>query len=255
MKKQILTTAVLALLLSSCSAGTAQETSQTEYACRAIDHYDYLAPVPYSDAIDESYYADTLFAGDSRMGSLYLYGTHSEAEVAYVTSLNLLLIDTMVIDDPNEKDQKNKDGVTLMNVLENSSRNHIYLLFGINEIRNPNFDAFGQKYQEIIDLLLAKNSAAELYLILSWHPDQISGLEEPALSDQLWKLNSTIMSLAEQNHVYYLDPDNGMDVDGTINDDFVWDGLHLNVTGTHAFEDYIATHVVRRDDYVTQVCE
>ena len=38
-------------------------------------------------------------------------------------------------------------------------------------------------------------------------------------------------------------------------DDYVWDGLHFNVAGAHAMEDYISTHVVRRESYVKEICQ
>ena len=46
-----------------------------------------------------------------------------------------------------------------------------------------------------------------------------------------------------------------LDEDGTIKDDYVWDGLHFNVAGAHAMEDYISTHVVRRESYVKEICQ
>ena len=58
------------------------------------------------------------------------------------------------------------------------------------------------------------------------------------------------------NYVYYLDLDNGMtDEEGLIREEYVGDGLHFGPTGTHALEDYIRTHVVRRNTYVKEICE
>jgi hypothetical protein len=84
----------------------------------------------------------------------------------------------------------------------------------------------------------------------------ISGLPEPALTIQLVDLNEHLITLARNNHVYYLDLDNGLDdEDNTIRNEYVADGLHFNPTGTHALEDYFATHVIRREDYVQKVCQ
>lgn len=245
-----------AALLAGCGSPKTTDSAQAtaagkdeSYACRVMDYYDYSAPAPYTtEAVDESYYSDTLFAGDSRMGALALYGSHPEAEIDYVTSLNLLLIDTMPLDEHD-------DGSTLMDVLSSTTKNNIYLLFGINEIRNSNFDAFNAQYQDILTMLRTNNPDVNVYIILAYHPDKITDLPEPQLSEHLQNLNSGLISLAETNAMFYLDTDNGLDEDGTIKDDYVWDGLHFNPTGAHAFEDYIATHVVQKERYVKEVCE
>ena len=56
--------------------------------------------------------------------------------------------------------------------------------------------------------------------------------------------------------MYYLDLDNGMtDEEGLIRTEYVGDGLHFGPTGTHALEEYVKTHVVRRNVYVKEICE
>jgi hypothetical protein len=248
--------ALLALvLLAGCGAS---ETSAPQasgeplsYSCRLIDSYNYWAPAPYTEEpVEESYYDDVLLAGDSRMGSLALYGTHPGAEIKYVTSLNLLLIDTMPLDENEEGDD-----TTLMNVLQDTTKNNIYLLFGINEIRNSNFDAFFEQYRSIVEMLRQNKADVNVYIILAYHPDKITDLPEPALSEHLQMLNEGLIQIAADEAVYYLDTDNGLDENGTIRDEYVWDGLHFNPDGAHAFEDYIATHVVRKEKYVQEICE
>lgn len=257
MKKSLLNKFLVGILiLAGCSSSSSKEAvSAEEYSCKVVSSYDYTSPVPKSDAIEDSYYDDTLLAGDSRMGSIALYGNHTNAQVAYVTSLNLLLIDNMTVDPSTSDAYTYEEGTTLMNVLQVTTKKNVYLLFGINEIRNPNFDAFGEKLQEIVTMLRTNNPDVNIYLILSYHPDYISDLPEPALTEHLDNLNTTIKNIAINNHLYFLNLDDELDVDGTINDDYVWDGLHFNVTGTHALEDYISTHTVRREAYVQEICQ
>ena len=135
MKKKFLMMSALVLLLTACKGDKpAKEEEEVvyedvTYACRAVDYYNYSEPVPYSDAIEDSYFDDVLFAGDSRMGAMYLWGTIPNAQVEYVTSLNLWLIDSMPLDN-------HSDGMTMYDALEQTEKNNIYLLFGINEIRS-----------------------------------------------------------------------------------------------------------------------
>ena len=249
MKKAM--TVVLCLLMCGCKGAKKEETAETVkeevYACRILNTYDYNNPVPYSAPADDAYYEDSLFVGDSRMGSIALYGIHDNAQVEYVTSLNLMRIDQMTADDTDK---------TLMEFLRDTDKHNIYMLFGINEIRNPNFTAFGEKLESIVKELLEKDPYLNIYIILSYHPDDISGLPEPALSEHLLDLNTTQQDIAIRNHVFYLNPDEALDDEnGTVIDEYVWDGLHFNVPGARAFEEYLGTHIVRRDDYVKEICE
>ncbi len=258
MKKRVVLIA-LALLIGGCGSESAEAASPessasaepAKYACRMVDYYPYADPVPASDAAEESYYDSTLFAGDSRMGALYLYGTHKNVQVEYVTSLNLFLIGTTVADNHD-------DGTTLEQILVDTDRSNIYLMFGINEIRNTEsyFDNWIDQYQTVVTEILDAHPDASIYIILTYHPDSITGLEEPDLSEHLQWINSRLISLAQKNYVYYLDTDNGLDDEtGKIRAEYVSDGLHFSPEGAHAFEDYIATHTVRSETYVKEVCD
>ncbi len=245
---------VLCIALAGCGSKKETEEEYVEeppeaFACRVIDKYDYGRPVPYSDMIEDSYYDTALFAGDSRMGSIALYGTHKNAEVAYVTSLNLMRVDQMAVDGRS-------DGASLTDVLYSTDKDSVYLLFGINEIRNPNFDSFGDKLEEIVSKMRKNDPHIDIYLILSYHPDNITGLPEPSLTEHLNNLNGKIREIAIRNKAYYVNPDEALDdAEGTVIDDYVWDGLHFNVEGARAFEDFLGTHVVRRKQYVQKICE
>jgi lysophospholipase L1-like esterase len=242
-------------LLAGCSGGAAKASAPAatadaaQMACRAIDTYDYATDVPLSDAVTEDYYADTLFAGDSRMGALALYGTHPTAEVEYVTSFNLMLIQTMKIDG-------REDGATLYDVLSTTTKNNIYLLFGINGIRNRTFDPWAEQFQSLLTMLKTNNPEVNIYIILAYHPDYISGLDDEQLTTQLQDINTHMINLATGNYCYYLNADYALaGDDGKIRPEYVADGLHLQPSGAHVLEDFIATHVVRRENYVEEICE
>ncbi len=259
MKGKRLIAVITALTLSACGGSAEKNEEDAEgfeepapYACRVLDFYDYSQPVPWSGEIEDTYFSDVLLAGDSRMGAMYLWGSLENAQVEYVTSLNLWLIDTMKLDN-------HEDDATMMDVLSTTDKNNIYLLFGINEIRNPEsyFDSWAyEQYQSILTMLRENNPDSDIYIMSTYHPRSITGLPEPQLSEHLKWVNTRLADLAHQNYMYYLDLDNGMtDEEGLIRDEYVGDGLHFGPTGTRALEEYIKTHVVRRSVYVKEVCE
>lgn len=239
---------LLICLICLLSAAGCAEKEEKSYACRTLHLYDYTEPVPASEPADDSYFADSLFVGDSRMGALALYGSHKDTEVYYVTSLNLLRIEVMPVDEHTDH--------TLMDYLENTKKTNIYMLFGINEVRSSSFDSFAGIYQEIIDMLKEHNPDVKIYIMLAYHPQEISGLNDDQLNDQLEKMNLRMKALAIENRVYYIDLDPALaGEDGKIRSKYTFDGLHMNPDGVKAMEAYIAEHTVREDRYVKEVCE
>ena len=260
MRSRSLLCLLAAATLLGCKSDAKPEAAAEEetfpepepYSCRVYDYYNYWDEVPWSDEIENSYFDNVLFAGDSRMGCMYLWGTIPNAAVEYVTSLNLWLIDSMPLDNHD-------DGMTMYDALSTTDKSSIYLLFGINEIRNSEayFDSWAyEQYQSILTMLRENNPDVDIYIMSTYHPRSISGLPEPALTEHLNYVNDRLRQLSADNYVYFLNLDNGMtDEEGKVRDEYVGDGLHFGPTGTHALEDYIKTHVVRRNWYVKEVCE
>lgn len=223
------------------------QPTETPKTLQIVDTYDYGESVPSCTPQEESYLSTCAFIGDSRIGALSLYEACKESEIAFVSALNLMRIDTMQVDGVSEKE-------TLVDVLDQTSKKNIYLLFGINEIRNIYFDSFKEAYGEIIKGIQTKHPDSNVYLILNYHPDRISGMSDEEINTQLDKLNTCVTQLAIEHKVYMLNLDEGMDSEnGRINEAYVSDGLHLNRDGAKAFESFILSHVVDKESYMKEM--
>lgn len=243
-------------MLAGCSSGadkaSSSASSHTKYACRTINYYDYTKPVPAtSDPVEDSYWQNTFFGGDSRMGSLYLYSNLRDkgAEIWYQESLSLYGIETTAMSDSGSTD-------TLYNLLMNNQKPNVYLMLGLNEIRNSSFQDWEAYYDEIVQEVKQKNPNVNIYLMGSYHPLAVSGLDDDQLTKQLDMVNGAMQDIATKEHIYYYDTNDGLtDDSGKVRSDLLWDGIHFNQDGSQAFADQIARHVVKEDTYVKKVCE
>ncbi|MBR4163683.1 MAG: SGNH/GDSL hydrolase family protein [Solobacterium sp.] len=249
--------AAACLLVCGCAAKEEEKeveasvSQQAEYACRIIDSYDYHQSVPQDRKADSEYLSDSFFGGDSRMGALVLNGElkNSGAEIYYVTSLNIFRIDSMQVD--NNEEEK-----TLYDLLMETDKHHIYLMLGINEIRYNTFDTLIEQYQWIIDEIRNAHPDVHIYIMLDYHPRSVSGLTLEELNAKVDDVNSKMIDLAVRNKCYFLDIDEALcDETGIIREDYVFDGLHLNVNGEAALEEYLLSHKVSEEDYVKEFCE
>ena len=259
MKRGIIAKGLLiSSMLMGCSTSSVASTASTsshEYHCRKIDYYDYSSTVPTTEeAVDDSYFTDTFFGGDSRMGSLYLYSNLRDkgAEVWYCESLSLFRIYDMLNADMSEQ----FGDAPLYTLLTTTEKKNIYIWLGINEIRSDNFDSWKETYGSIIDEIKTSDPTKKIYIMSCYHPRSISGLTDEQVTQQVQLVNDTMQSMANEHHVYYYNTDDGMiDESGKIKEEWVWDGLHLNYDGTDAFADQITRHVVKEDAYVKEICE
>ena len=255
MKSKKAAAVLMALCMMACSSestaaqeNTAEEEQET-FTCRSIDFYDYDTKVPESAEIEDDYFGDALLGGDSRMGSLFLFSDLQErgAEIHYVTSLSLWRIEDMEMETAES---------TLYDILMDTDRSSIYLLVGINEIRAGDFDAWTETYRELVREIREAHPACDIYLILCYHPIEVSNISDEDLDEHIRMENEGLIDIAKTEHVYWLDPDEALaDSSGKVSEDIVWDGLHLNEEGSGMFADFIASHVVRKDVYVKKVCE
>ena len=75
------------------------------------------------------------------------------------------------------------------------------------------------------------------------------------IKESIDKDNQLLKQMCIDNKVLYLDLNQVLlDEDGYIKDDLTNDGIHLNAKGSKIMEDYIDTHVYRKEKYVKEAC-
>jgi len=238
--------ALLCLVILTGCGKTNDETAET--SCRVVNLYNYEKPAVKDTAVEESFFDDALFAGDSRMGALDLYGSFGNAEIAYSTSVNLLRLDSMPVD--------GREDETLWSVLESTEKGSVYLLLGINEIRTENKEPYLEAYEEVVTMLKENNPDVDVYMILEYMPREIVGLETEEMKVKVAEMNEGLKDIASRNLCFMLDLDTVLaGEDGLLKTEYSSDGLHLNSDGAAVVKEYIMTHVVREETYVKEVCE
>ena len=131
--------AVLLLVVSGCSAPAASQHEDT-YVCREIDSYNYNEPLPETA---ESSDLDAFIGGDTRIGSLDLYGTLEEknTDVYFGESMNIFQVNSVNADGQDE---------TLYDLLMKTEKKNIYLLLGLKAALRNIYQL--SKFQSIIFL-------------------------------------------------------------------------------------------------------
>lgn len=200
--------------------------------------YDFSAPVPVSDPVENSYFDDAVFIGDSRTEGLLLNtGLANTTSYAYKG----LMVDTaftnLVI---------NKDGqkVSVMDALSSTAFSKVYIMLGINETGWIYSQVFQTKYGEIIDRIREINPEAMIYIQeIMPVSNKVSSTHSYITNAKIQEYNGLLRELAEEKQVFYLDTGSAVAAtDGSLPEDAAVDGIHLVKEYCEKWLDYLKTH-------------
>lgn len=206
--------------------------------------YDFSQPVPEGPAVDNSYFADSAFVGDSRSEGFYLYGVKKGKNL----SSSGLSVFTFA-----KKKTFTIGGVnyTALEALALKEYAKVYLGFGVNELGYINADAFYQAYCETIDAVRACQPQAVIYAqtmapVNEGHVAATGGAGH-LNNDRVRLYNDLIRKAAEQKHIPLLDIYSALAVDGNLPAEASRDGIHLTGDYCRKQLEYLTTHTVSFD--------
>ena len=185
--------------------------------------------------VDESYFDDALFIGDSRTVGLRDYTDLSEhADFYCETSLTIYKV--MV---------ENFKGLgTIEEALGAKDYGKIYIMVGINELGRGTTEDFMAKYPEVVDRLHELEPEAKIIIqgIM-----RVSG--EKSESDAIFNnsninaRNRAIATLADNETIFYIDVNEVVcDEEGNLNGDYTFDQIHLLGVYDDLWKQFLLSH-------------
>ncbi len=194
-----------------------------------------------TDKVDDSYFENTLFLGDSRTVALTAYGfldeknTFAENGISHMTFMSYSWSDSVT----------NMNG-DIFQIVAVRKPTRIYVALGVNGIAFMDESQFLTTYDEMISKL--KDSAGDAILVIeSILPvnEQSGNFDQENLNnDIIDQMNEKLRGLAIKYNAKYLNvAETVKDSDGKMADEYNnGDGLHYNETGCEKIYDYICTH-------------
>lgn len=188
--------------------------------------------------VDESYFDDALFIGDSRTVGLRDYTDLSEhADFYCETSLTIQKILT-----------ENFPGLgTIEEALAGKAYGKIYIMLGINELGLGTTENFMEKYTEVVDFLCEKAPQARIFVqgIMrvtgkKHHSDAIFN------NNNINARNNAIATLADNEQIFYIDVNEVVcDEEGHLNTEYTYDQLHLLGMYNDLWKQFLMSHGVQ----------
>lgn len=193
-----------------------------------------------SKPVDDSYFADTLFIGDSLTDGFRMYSGLTDATFLCGTSMTVDGIHT----------REWQDGITMIDKIKQGGFKKVYIMLGVNENLVMDYkDTFVQKYGDLVDIVCESNPDAVIYiqsmLPVSASRDEAGKVTNPVID----AFNEGLYNLAYEKHVFYLDINKTLkDENGQLPEDAARDGVHFHKEYYLKWLDFLRNHAVRTEE-------
>ena len=223
------------------SADTQTETMTTEEP-QPTEPSEELPKEVYH-TVDDSYFDDAVFIGDSRTVGMYEYGGLEETSTFYAsTGLTIYkMFDSKIVAVPGQKKK-----ITVEEALSEKQFAKIYLMIGINEMGTGTVESFMKAYGEAVQHLQQLQPDAVIYLqAIMKVTTERSGQGDYITNEGIEARNEEIAKLADDEKIFYLDVNPLIcDETGGMVASYTYDGVHLKAQYIPIWLDFLKEHAV-----------
>ena len=191
--------------------------------------------------VEDDYFADAVFIGDSRTMGLFEYGGLEDTAAFYAsTGLTVYkMFEAEIVPGENGK-------ITVEEALQQNSFAKIYLMIGINEMGTGTVESFLEAYEAAVAHLRELQPDAIIYLqaiikVTTERSEQGDYINNEGIIAR----NEGIARLADNEHVFFLDVNPLIcDETGGMIPEYTFDGVHLKAVYIDIWKDFLKTHAV-----------
>lgn len=191
-------------------------------------------PVSTFTTVDESYFDDALFLGDSHTAGFHDYAGLRNA--TYFTKNGI------TVKEATEKSFVEIDGkkYTLAEALETRQFAKIYILLGVNELGGGTTEGWIGQYQTLLDLVREKQPDAIIFLQSIFHTTQKKSESSYFKNEVINERNAALAELADNKTIFFLDLNPIFDDEsGALRSDYSGDGVHVRAPYYVQWRDYL----------------
>lgn len=193
--------------------------------------------------VEDDYFADAVFIGDSRTVGLFEYGgLENTADFYASTGLTIYkMFDSEIV---TVEGQKKK--ISVEQALIQNSYAKIYLMIGINEMGTGTVESFTQAYKDAVDHLLELQPNAILYIqgiikVTTERSEQGDYINNEGIEAR----NEALSQLADNERIFYLDVNPAIcDETGGMEASYTFDGVHLKAQYIDIWKTFLKEHAV-----------
>ena len=197
--------------------------------------------------VDDKYFSDALFIGDSRTVGLFDYGG-MESFTSFMARESTTVYDLF---DDNEKMfytplGKKTTERTLKDLLSKAKFRKIYISVGVNELGIPDTMDYYQEFRKVVTRINKLQPDAIIYIQGIMHVSKDMSKKDHVFNNTaIVQRNQAISTLANGRNIFYIDMNGDLcDKDGNLKDDLTGDGIHLKASACALWYQFLKTHAI-----------
>lgn len=205
-----------------------------------------LSGEPVYLTVEDDYFADAVFIGDSRTVGMFEYGGLEEISTFYASSgLTIYkLLDAEIVKVPGQKKK-----ITVEEALQENTFAKVYLMIGINEMGTGTVETFTERYAEVVTCLQELQPDAVIYIqgIMKVSTER-SSKGDYITNEGIEARNAELAKLADNEKIFYLDVNPLLcDETGGMVASYTFDGVHLKAKYIQIWKEFLKTHAIAVD--------
>ena len=216
-----------------------QEEAISEEGTVVEDGLIWEGPVPESARVEDTYFDDAVFLGDSRTDGLRIYGGMNHGTYLQFTGATVESVFSKAVETP-------MGTMPLLDALAQMECGKIFVMLGVNELGWKGTEIFRNQSALLIQRLQEDHPDAEI-VIQSILPVSAEIDEEGRYvnNQRINDYNQVWLELAEEFGVSYMNvAESVVNEEGQLPKDLCYDGVHLNKAGCRQWLEYLRTHAV-----------
>lgn len=185
--------------------------------------------------VDEAYFDDALFIGDSRTVGLKKYTDISDhADFRCVTSQTVYKALTSDF----------AGAGTLEKTIKAKQYSKIYIMLGVNELGSGTTEDYIKSFTELVDTILEWSPNSKIILQGIMKVDKSKSDSDKVFNNSnIQARNNALATLADNDKVFYIDVNEAIcDEDGYLRDDLTYDHLHLMGKSNEIWKQFLLSH-------------
>ena len=196
--------------------------------------------------VEDDYFADALFLGDSRVGGMHEYGGLGDIATFYAsTGLTIYkLFSAEIVEVPEQKEK-----ITVEEALQQQSFGKIYIMVGINEMGTGTVERYAETYKAAVEHLQELQPDAIIYIQAILKVTTARSNKGDYINNEgIDARNEALSQLADGKRIFYVDPNPAVcDEDGGLVQDYTSDGVHLKAKYISLWKEYLKDNAVLLD--------
>lgn len=195
--------------------------------------------------VDEDYFTDALFIGDSRTVGLSEYCEPLDSRATFYAKVSLTIYGVMDKEFVKDGDAK----ISIDKALSQRQFGKIYIMLGLNEIGTGTPESFAEEYGKVVARIRELQPDAIIYIQGIMHVTaNKSDHDKYFTNDNINRRNEALSLLADNQTIFYMDMNEAVDDEnGNLLKELSFDDVHLKASSYDRWYQFLLGHGIVKD--------